>query len=44
MVTTNGISPFGALMKRFRSHVDDSPGAGRSQQIYQVAWGTERGF
>lgn len=42
--STAGINPFGALMKRFRSHVDDSPGAGKSQQIYQPAWGTIRGF
>lgn len=39
-----GINQFGALMKRFRSLVDDRPGAGRSQQIYQPGWGTRRGF
>ena len=39
-----GISQFGALIKRFRALVDDRPGAGKSQQIYQPGWGTIRGF
>jgi hypothetical protein len=41
---SGGIDDFGGLMQKFKSHVDDAPGAGRSQVIYQVAWGTVRGF
>jgi hypothetical protein len=41
---SGGINDFGGLMQKFKSHVDDSPGAGRSQVIYQIAWGTVRGF
>ena len=40
----DNISVFAATLKRFRSLVEDSPGAGRSQQIYQVAWGAVRSF
>lgn len=39
-----GVNDFAALMQKFKSHVDDSPRAGRSQVVYQVAWGTVRGY